>query len=141
MKKNRPAPVPFDFVLEELRLTNLRRKPMFGAHAIYVNDKIVLILRDRPSHPQDNGVWLATSEDHHSSLKKDFPEMRSISVFGPGVTGWQILPADGADFENSVLKACEFIRHDDPRIGKTPKVKLRRSKKSIISKKKLRSKK
>ncbi len=32
---------------------------MFGALAVYVGDKIVFLLRDRPSDPQANGVWLA----------------------------------------------------------------------------------
>ncbi|MBY0471995.1 hypothetical protein K2X30_12585 [bacterium] len=98
-------------------------RPMFGCLAVYTGEKIVLILREKEDYQQDNGVWLATIQDHHASLKKDFPSMRSISVFGPGVTGWQVLPADSPDFEEAVLKACSFIRREDPRIGKVPKPK------------------
>jgi hypothetical protein len=46
--------------------------------------------------------------------------MRSIQVFGKEVTGWQVLPADAADFEEAALRACELIAARDPRIGKVP---------------------
>lgn len=118
--------IPFDFVLEELASLDPYTKPMFGAYAVYVDQKIIFILRDRPTSPDDNGVWLATTEIHHKSLKKDFPEMRSIAVLGPGVTGWQILPADSDDFEDSVLKACRLVQKEDLRIGKIPKTRMKK---------------
>ena len=63
-------------------------------------------------------VWLATTEEHHQSLRREFPNMRSIQVFGKAVTGWQVLPADAPDFEEAALRACELIAARDPRIGK-----------------------
>jgi hypothetical protein len=93
---------------------------MFGCVAVYVKDKIVLVLRDRPDRPEDNGVWLATIPDHHESLRKDFPNMRSIGAIGKDVTGWQVLPADSDDFEETALRACELVLGRDPRIGKVP---------------------
>lgn len=122
-------PIPFDFVLEELSSLNPRTNPMFGCTAIYVGEKIIFILRKKEGGPtEDNGIWLATTGEHHESLKKDFPHMRSIAVFGPGPTGWQVLPEDAADFEESVFRVCEFVKNQDPRIGKVPKAKLRRGK-------------
>jgi hypothetical protein len=94
---------------------------MFGCLAIYVEEKIVVILRDRSDSPDDNGVWLATTAEHHASLLREFPRMRSIRLFGREVTHWQVLPADAPDFEESALRACELIRVSDPRIGKVPK--------------------
>lgn len=123
MKVKSKKHIPFDFVLEELGSVMPYTKPMFGAVAVYVEDKIVFILRDRPKTPEDNGVWLATTSEHHPSLQKTFPNMRSLKTFGPGPTGWQILPADADDFEESVLQACELVTHGDPRIGKVPKRK------------------
>ena len=41
------------------------------------------------------------------SLRRDFPNMRSLEEFGKAVTGWQVLPADAPDFEESSLRACE----------------------------------
>jgi len=29
----------------------------------------------------DNGVWLCTTEAHHESLRREFPNMRSVQVF------------------------------------------------------------
>jgi hypothetical protein len=85
----------------------------------------VLILRDRPKAPRDNGVWLATTPQHHDSLRGEFPHMRSIGVLGKAVTGWQILPVDSPDFEEAALHACELVRGGDERIGKVPKPKRR----------------
>jgi len=93
---------------------------MFGCLAIYVHDKIVLILRDKPTQTADNGVWLATTEEHHQSLRLEFPNMRSIQLLGKNVTGWQVLPVDAQDFEEAALHACDLVLADDPRIGKVP---------------------
>jgi hypothetical protein len=113
-------PVPHEFVLDAIALLSPRTRPMFGCLAIYVQDKIVLILRDKPDQTADNGVWLATTEEHHQSLRREFPNMRSIQVLGKKVTGWQVLPADAQDFEEASLRACELVMAGDPRIGKVP---------------------
>ncbi len=112
--------IPHEFVLEALSALSPRTNPMFGCLAIYVGEKIVLVLRDKPGPDPDNGVWLATTEDHHASLRRDFPNMRSIHAFAKPVTGWQVLPATAPDFEESALRACEFVAAKDPRIGKVP---------------------
>jgi hypothetical protein len=120
----RKKSVPFAFVLEELEELEPYTKPMFGCTAVYVGERIVLILRERPTRTDDNGVWLATTREHHESLGKDLPSMRSIGVLADGgITGWQSLPADGEHFEDEVLRACAFIRAGDARIGKIPKRK------------------
>jgi len=94
-------------------------RPMFGCLSVYIEEKIVFILRDRKTHPRDNGVWVATTEEHHGSLTREFPKMRSISMFGDN-TGWQVLPSDAPDFEESVIRACELTLKRDPSIGKVP---------------------
>lgn len=117
--KKRKA-VPYQFVLEALARVSPYTRLMFGCLAIYVQDKIVLILRDKPESRVDNGVWLATTKEHHASLAREFPNMRSIRVLGKAVTGWQVLPADAPDFEEASLRACELVLAGDPRIGKVP---------------------
>jgi hypothetical protein len=112
--------VPHEFVLDAIASLSPETRPMFGCLAVYVEDKIVLVLRDKRDQTADNGVWLATTEEHHESLRRDFPNMRSIQVLGKEVTGWQVLPADAPDFEEAALRACEFIVARDPRIGKVP---------------------
>ncbi len=125
---------PFAFVLDELLSLEPHTRPMFGCTAVYVGPKIVLILRDKLETPRDSGVWLATTEEHHGSLQAEFPSMRSIEIFGPGVSGWQVLPVEAEDFEASVVHACELIRRGDPRIGKIPGVKKPRAKKKSPAK-------
>src|SRR5882762_1242674 len=110
--------IPFEFVLEELDRVHPRVKPMFCCYAIYVGEKLVLILRQRNDYLDDNGVWLATPHEHHESLKKEFPCMRSIKLLGTVKTVWQNIPVDEDNFEELVLKACSLIIKGDPRIGK-----------------------
>ena len=117
--KQRKA-VPHEFVLDAIAALSPKTRSMFGCLAVYVEDKIVLILRDRRDATADNGVWLATTEEHHESLRREFPNMRSIQEFGKKVTGWQVLPVDAPDFEAAALRACELIAARDPRIGKVP---------------------
>ena len=118
--------IPFSFAIENLFAANPIVKAMFGAHAIYIENKIVLILRDKDD--SDSGVWIATTIEHHASLKKDFPKMCSIQVFGPGVSSWQVLSKDDDDFETNVNRACELILKGDVRIGKIPKPKKSKKK-------------
>ena len=112
--------VPFQFVLDEISALSPWTRPMFGCLAVYVGEKIVLVLRDKGAGAQDNGVWLATTKEHHESLRLEFPSMRSIPVLGKDVTGWQVLPSDSPDFEEAAMHACELILARDPRIGKVP---------------------
>jgi hypothetical protein len=120
--KQRKA-VPHQFVLDAIAALSPETCSMFGCLAIYVEDKIVLILRDKRDETEDNGVWLATTEEQHESLRREFPNMRSIQVFGKKVTGWQVLPVDASDFEVAALRACELIVARDPRIGKAPRAR------------------
>ncbi len=113
--------IPHEFVLQEIAALLPETRPMFGCLAVYVGDKIVFVLRDKPDKSSDNGMWLATTKEHHESLRREFPNMRSIQVLGKDVTGWQTLPADAPDFEEAALRACELIVAGDPRIGKIPK--------------------
>jgi hypothetical protein len=123
---------PFEFVLETLESITPSTRPMFGCHAVYHGDRIVLILRRREAHPGDNGIWVATTRDHHPSLKREFPSLRSIALFGEeNETSWQNLPEESPSFEEDALRLCELVMAGDPRIGKTPK---RRSPKKKVSK-------
>lgn len=113
--------VPYEFVIEALTALSPRVTRFFSGFAVYIGPKIVFILRDRPDHTGDNGVWLATNEAHHESLRREFPNMRSIQVFKTKETHWQILPAEAPDFEESAIRACELVAARDQRIGKLPK--------------------
>jgi hypothetical protein len=125
--KPRKTP-PHEFVLDALATARYTTRPMFGCLAVYIKGKIVLVLRDKPTAQASNGVWLATTKEHHESLRNEFPGMRSIPVLGSGLTGWQMIPSDAPDFEEAAQRACELILARDPRIGKTPKTRHREAK-------------
>ena len=120
--------VPFPFVIEMLTPLNPRINPMFGAFGVYVREKIVFALRDRDTHPEANGVWIATSKEHHESLRREMPSLQSIYLLSDGKseTGWQMIPLDADDFETSVTRACELVLKNDPRIGNVPKKKRKK---------------
>jgi hypothetical protein len=120
-------PIPFDFVVERLHKLSPQVRPLFGCHAVYINEKIVLALRKKNNSEEDNGVWIATTSEHHSSLRKDFPSIRSIKIFGVENSGWQVLPQQADDFEESAMKLCDLIISMDVRIGKIPKKKKKKS--------------
>lgn len=133
--------IPFDFVIDELESMNPVVGRMFGCFSIYIDDKIIFILRERESSPEDNGVMIATTAEHHDSLQKDLPSMRSIAMFGPGPTGWQVIPFESDDFDRDVLRACALVRRGDPRIGKIPARKPKKSKATTknVAKKKIKT--
>ena len=123
--KQRKA-VPHEFILDAIAALSPRTRSMFGCLAVYVGEKIVFFLRDKRDYPADNGMWLATTAEHHESLRGEFPNMRSVQLFGMPVTHWQVLPVDAPDFEEASLRACELIVAGDMRIGKVPKARRKR---------------
>ena len=126
--KNPKKPIPFEFVIDELAKVNPVVNPMFGCHAIYVGEKIVMIVRKKSPEDPDNGVWIAIPPGHAEAIQKDFPSLRPIKLFGEKSTGWKIIPEEASDFEESVLHACKLILKNDARIGKIPKPKKKASK-------------
>ena len=107
-------------------------KPMFGCFAVYVKEKIMLVLRDRKDHHDANGIWIATVKEHHESLKKKFPSLQSVFILSEGKseTNWQMIPVDAEDFESSAIEVCECILNYDKRIGRIPKQRKRRKRES-----------
>src|ERR1039458_10430635 len=80
--------VPHEFVLDAIASLSPRTHPMFGCLAVYVQDKIVVILRDKRDGTVDNGVWLATTAEHHASLGRELPHLPSIRGLGQKGTRW-----------------------------------------------------
>src|SRR3974390_354008 len=77
----------FSFLLGELHdsplAARVRTRPMFGCHAVYVDQRIVFILRQKEDRKtrRDNGVWVATQPEHNASLLRDFPMLRPVELF------------------------------------------------------------
>ena len=133
----RPKQAPhFSFALEELQESHLaprlRTRAMFGSLAIYVDEKIVFILRKKqdPKSLRDNGVWMATMPEYIRSLMVEFPTARPIELFQTGgrkgFSGWLNLPENEEDFEEAAIRACRRVISEDPRFGKIPKSRTTR---------------
>ena len=128
MSKN----TPYQFVLDVLNdspiAARLRTRHMFGSLAIYVDEKIVFLLRSKQGVTgRDDGIWIATKAECIGSLKQEFPALRPIELFPArsktGFSNWLNLPRDEEGFEEAALKACQLVINLDPRIGRIPNVK------------------
>ncbi len=88
----------------------------------------MIILRQRDDHEDANGIWMATSTEHHASLKKEFPSMHSVFLLSDGKkeTEWQMIPVEADDFESSAIRICEMILKGDARVGKIPKARKKK---------------
>jgi hypothetical protein len=114
--------VPYDFVFDYLP-QNVVVKPMFGMYYLYFNKKIMLILRRASKNPGMNGVWVATSKEHHQSLEKDIPALVDFILDNGEMhdSNWRLIKDDHDDFETAAIQICELIAHGDKRIGKETK--------------------
>ena len=115
--------VPHRFVLDALANLNPTTRAMFGALAVYVEERIVFILRDRSADPHANGVWLAVPVEFQESFLAHFPNTEPVHIMGKDITGWRLLAVNSEDFEESALHACELVAKGDLRIGKVPDTK------------------
>lgn len=119
--KRKSAPYPF--VVEALMPLNPEARPMFSGFAVYVGDKIVMMLRESLKSPADNGLWMIFSEsariDDPGTLR-DFPSLRKIKLLGGKIGHWRLIPSDSPTFESEALRACELLLKNDPRFGRIP---------------------
>jgi hypothetical protein len=130
-KPKRKSP-PYPFVLEALAPLRPEVRPMFSAHAVYTQDKLILWLRDSPKGPKDNGLWLVLSEETDPStktLKKDFPSLRPIELLSGQIQHWLLIPSDSPNFEQEAQHACDLLLAHDPRLGRIPKSRQSKTRK------------
>ena len=126
--KRRSAPYPF--ILEALAPLEPEVRPMFSGFAVYVGEKIMLMLRDSLKQPKDNGVWLVFSEAANLAdpgLRQDFPSLRLIDLLGGKIGHWRLIPADSSTFESEALHACELLLKHDGRFGRIPQSRQTRT--------------
>ena len=115
--------IPHKFVLEALAPLSPDVRRMFSGFAVYVGDRLVLMLRNHTKSPKDNGVWLVLAkgvDPADASLRRDIPSIRSIQLLRNKINHWLLIPSDSADFERTALDACDLILGHDPRLGRIP---------------------
>ena len=117
---------PFDFIFDYLLRIELEVKPFFGMFAIYSNNKLLLLLRERTNQPEMNGIWIATVGDGAKTLKKELPGSVILFERKSKKDEWLLIPPDADTFERSAISVCELIVHRDPRIGRIPKPRAKK---------------
>jgi hypothetical protein len=110
--------LPFPFVIEELDSLRPTIKRMFGFTHVYLEDKLLLSLRDSPKQRGTNGIWLYTTTEHLESLAKEFPHLPKRQLWRSKKNAWVILASRLEDFEEYAFKACELVLNGDKRIGR-----------------------
>ncbi|MBS1527862.1 MAG: hypothetical protein JST19_19615 [Bacteroidetes bacterium] len=114
--------MPYDFILDYLP-RNIVVKQNFGMFYIYLNKKMMLILRRAAGNQNMNGIWVTSSRQHHQSLQEEVPALGDF-VLDNGEThdsDWRLLKDGHEDFEEEAIKICELISQGDKRIGKETK--------------------
>jgi hypothetical protein len=116
---------PFQFVLDELIPIRPAIKQAFGFTYVYLDQKLLLSLRESPKQPQDNGVWIYTQAEHIESLRREFPLLprRCFWKSSKSGNGWVILASRLDDFEEYTFKVCELVLRGDQRIGRVSRGK------------------
>jgi hypothetical protein len=89
--------IPFEFVLDELAGVDSWTRSMCGCAAVSMGERIVFIQRDKKD--REDGEKDRDDEGAPPLAPGELPNLRSITVFGVGETGWQMLPVDAGDFQ------------------------------------------
>lgn len=110
--------LPYAFVLKELYPFRPRVRKLFGCYALMQDRRILMLLRDRESQPEFNGVLVATRPEHFSALQQEIHTSRMEFDLDGADGTWIFISEDLDDFEEKVKKACGLIRSGDERIGK-----------------------
>ena len=109
---------PFQFVLDELIAIRPVVRRMFGFTYVYLDNKLLLSLRESEKQRRFNGVWLYTLAENIESLRREFPSLPRRSFWRSGKNGWIILASTLDDFEEYAFRACELILRGDQRLGR-----------------------
>ncbi len=109
-------------------------KRMFGGLAVYVHDKMMMMLTEEKGKKEYrgvkykfeiwNGILYPTDREHHESLLEKFPQLVQHPVLGK----WLYLNMAENEFESIANEIAELISKNDFRFGIYPKEKKRKSK-------------
>jgi hypothetical protein len=110
--------IPYDFVLQLLYPVRTTKRKMLGGYALYVNKKLLILLRESATSPEFNGVFVATVPEFFKELQEEIHTSRMEFDLDGSKDSWLFISEDLDDFKNKVQKACELIKQGDERIGK-----------------------
>ncbi|HKZ01464.1 MAG TPA: hypothetical protein VJ180_04450 [Pyrinomonadaceae bacterium] len=126
----------FQFVLDELVPIRPIIKQMFGFTYVYLEDKLLLALREANKQHNTDGIWLFTEAEHLNSLRSEFPELPRQNFWKSGRNGWVILAKRLESFEQYAFRACDLILRGDRRFGRVTRGSRKASDEQWISQEK-----
>jgi hypothetical protein len=110
--------LPYDFVLKELYPFRPKIRKLFGCYALVKENEILMLLREKETQPEFNGVFVATIPEHFEALQKEIHTSKMEFDLDGADRSWIFISEDLAEFEGKVKKACGMIKAGDERIGK-----------------------
>ena len=116
---------PFRFFLDLLLPLDLSHIKMFGVDAYYLEGRMLFALREKETQPQDNGIWIATTKQHHQKLRHQFKSIKPIEEHR--IKSWLMLDSQHDAFEADAFYLAELIIKRSELIGTTPKAKKRKT--------------
>lgn len=125
-------PIAYDFVLDRLAPLAPITRPMFGSHGVYLDERVICILRHKGD--PDDGVWVCFEPEAENEVLALLPNLKRIERLGH-IRNWRKLAASSPSFEDDVLKVCALLLAGDTRIGKLPdRLKAKRKAPAATSK-------
>lgn len=91
---------------------------MLGCYGLFVDQKLLMLLRERENEPEFNGIFIATQPQFFDALQNDIHTSNmTFDLDGVGHS-WIFLSEDLEDFHEKLQKTCDMIKANDERIGK-----------------------
>lgn len=113
-----PYQIPYSFVLQALYPLRPTVQKMLGAYGVYLENKLIMFLRDRENQPEFNGIFIATQPQYFLELQQQIHASKMKFDLDGSADSWLFISEDLDDFKDKVIKACEMIKNGDERIGK-----------------------
>lgn len=100
------------WVFDDLEsLPGYSQKKMFGCHAAYLEDRLVLVVADKKEPWY--GVLVPTERTHHEALTKRWAVLKPHCVLGK----WLYCSQSKTEFESLIEELIQAIAKRDPRLG------------------------
>ena len=109
--------IPYDYVLSYLYPLRPTVQKTFGCYGLRLDNKFIMLLRDRENQPEFNGVFVATKPEYYDELTKELHSSNMEFDIDGHYHSWIFISEDLDDFEDIVKKAAELIKNGDERIG------------------------
>jgi hypothetical protein len=110
--------LPYPFVLNMLYPVRPSIKKVLGCYGLYMGNRLLLLLRDKETSPEYNGVLVGTTPEFYPELQQELHKSFMDIDLDGSHNSWIFISEDLPDFEAKVQKACALIKAQDQRIGR-----------------------